>query len=132
VSVARQRFNQGEANMRKNQLGVSLSGVLIGGVIFIVLAMLALKLSPSYIEFFAIKKAIAAVGEDARNGATPQAIRKTFDARAVIDAIDTVKASDLEITKEADTVVVSVAYRKEIPLVANIGIYIDFSAVSHE
>jgi len=132
VSVARQRFNQGEANMRKNQLGVSLSGVLVGGVIFIVLAMLALKLAPSYIEFFAIKKAIAAVGEDARNGASAQAIRKTFDARAVIDAIDTVKASDLEIAKGANGMTVSVGYRKEIPLVANIGIYIDFSAVSKE
>ena len=118
--------------MRKNQLGVSLGGVLVGGIIFIVLAMLALKLAPSYIEFFAIKKAIAAVGEDARNGASAQAIRKTFDARAVIDAIDTVKGSDLEISKDATGVVVSVGYRKEIPLVANIGIYIDFSAVSKE
>jgi len=132
VSVARQRFNQGEANMRKNQLGVSLGGVLVGGVIFIVLAMLGLKLAPSYIEFFAIKKAIAAVGEDARNGANAATIRKTFDARAVIDAIETVKGSDLEITKDASSIVVSVGYRKEIPLVANVGIYIDFSAVSRE
>ena len=53
-------------------------------------------------------------------------------ARAVIDAIDTVKGSDLEISKDATGVVVSVGYRKEIPLVANIGIYIDFSAVSKE
>ena len=118
--------------MRKNQLGVSLSGVLVGGVIFIVLAMLGLKLSPSYIEFFAVKKAINALGDEARNGASAAAIRKTFDARAVIDAIDTVKAADLEITKDATGIVVSVGYRKEIPLVANIGIYIDFSAVSHE
>ncbi len=118
--------------MRKNQLGVSLGGVLVGGVIFIVLAMLGLKLAPSYIEFFAIKKAVAAVGEDARNGANAAAIRRTFDARAVIDTIETVKGSDLEITKDANGVVVSAAYRKEIPLVANIGIYIDFSAVSRE
>jgi Domain of unknown function (DUF4845) len=132
VSVARQRFNQGEANMRKNQLGVSLTGVLVGGVIFIVLAMLGLKLTPSYIEFFAIKKAVAAVGEDARNGANAAAIRRTFDARAVIDTIETIKGSDLEITKDATGVIVSASYRKEIPLVANIGIYIDFSAVSRE
>lgn len=116
--------------MRKKQLGVSLGGVLVGGVIFIALAVLTIKLAPSYIEFFAIKKAIAAVGEDARNGAGAAAIRRSFDARAVIDAIDTVKASDLEITKEADGIVVSVAYRKEIGLVGNVGIYINFSATS--
>jgi hypothetical protein len=118
--------------MRKNQLGVSLGGLLVGGVIFIVLAMLGLKLAPSYIEFFAIKKAVTAVGEDARNGANAAAIRKTFDARAVIDTIETVKGSDLEISKGETGLVVSVGYRKEIPLVANVGIYIDFSAVSRE
>jgi hypothetical protein len=118
--------------MRKNQLGVSLGGVLVGGVIFIVLAMLGLKMVPSYIEFFAIKKAIAAVGEEARNGANAAAIRRSFNNRATIDAIESVKDTDLEITKDATGVVVSVGYRKEIPLVGHLGIYIDFSAVSKE
>lgn len=118
--------------MRKNQLGIGLGGLLVGAAIFIVLAMLGLKMVPSYIEFFAIKKAIAAVGEEARNGANAAAIRRSFDNRATIDAIDSVKAADLEITKGPTGVVVSAVYRKEIPLVANIGIYIDFSAVSRE
>ncbi len=112
--------------MRKNQFGVSLAGLLVGGVIFIALAMLALKLTPSYIEFFAVKKAINALGDELRNGASPAAIRKGFDNRATIDGIDSVKASDLEVTKES----VSVAYRKEIPLVGNVGVYIDFVAAA--
>ena len=112
--------------MRKNQLGVSLGGLMVGAVIFIVLAMLALKLAPSYIEFFAVKKAIMALGDEQRNGANAVAIRRGFENRASIDGIESVKAADLEVTKEQ----VSVAYRKEVPLVANIGIYIDFSAVS--
>ena len=116
--------------MRKNQLGISMGGLLVGSAIFIVLAMLALKLVPSYIEFFAVKKAIAAVGEEARNGANAATIRRSFDNRATIDAIDSVKAADLEISKDANGTVVSAVYRKEIPLVSNIGIYIDFSAVS--
>jgi hypothetical protein len=112
--------------MRKSQLGVSLGGLMVGAVIFIVLAMLALKLAPSYIEFFAIKKAIVALGDEQRNGANAAAIRKGFENRAIIDGIESVKAVDLEVTKES----VAVAYRKEVPLVANIGIYIDFTAVS--
>jgi len=116
--------------MRKNQLGVSLGGLLVGGVIFIVLAMLGLKLAPSYIEFFAVKKAIIAVGDEARNGMSASEIRKAFDRRATIDAIDSVKGSDLEISKDSDGMTVSVGYRKEIPLVANVGIYIDFLAIS--
>ena len=104
--------------------------LLVGAVIFIVLAMLGMKLLPSYIEFFAVKKAINAMGEEARGGANAAAIRRGFDNRATVDAIDSVKGSDLEITKDATGVAVSVGYRREIPLVANVGVYIDFSAVS--
>lgn len=118
--------------MRKNQLGVSLGGLLVGSAILIVVAMVGLKMIPSYIEFFSIKKVIAAVGEEARNGANAAAIRRSFDNRATIDSIESVKAADLEITKDATGVVVSAAYRKEIPLVSNIGIYIDFSATSQQ
>jgi hypothetical protein len=113
-------------DMRKKQLGVSLGGLIVGAIILIVLAMLGMKLAPSYIEFFAIKKAVNALGGELRGGASVLAVRKSFDNRAMIDAIDSVKGSDLEVSKEG----VSVAYRKEIPLVANVGVYIDFKAAS--
>ena len=116
--------------MRRKQLGISLSGLVVGAAILIVLAMLGMKLAPSYIEFFAIKKAVNALGEEARGGASVSAIRKGFDNRAMIDAIDSVKGSDLEVTKDGGQIVVSVAYRKEIPLVSNVGVYIEFKAAS--
>jgi hypothetical protein len=116
--------------MRRKQLGVSLGGLLVGAVILVALAMLGMKLAPSYIEFFAVKKAINALGEEARGGASVLAIRKGFDNRAMIDAIDSVKGSDLEVTKDGGQIVVSVAYRKEIPLAGNVGVYIEFKAAS--
>ena len=118
--------------MRKQQLGVSLSGLIIGAVILIALAMLGLKLAPSYIEFFAIKKAVNAIASEKRGGASVAEVRKSFDARATIDDITTVKASDLEITKEGSDLVIKASYRKEIPLFANLGIYIEFNATSKE
>ena len=116
--------------MRGKQLGVSLGGLLAVCVILIALAMLGLKMTPSYIEYFAIKKAIVALGEESRGGTSVTEIRKNFDKRATIDAIDTVTGKDLEITKDGSEVVVSVGYRKEIPLVANVGLFIDFRATS--
>ena len=118
--------------MRARQLGVSLGAVLAVSAVLIVLAMIGLKLAPSYIEFFAIKKAVNALASETRGGATVAEIRKSFDARAMIDAIDSVKGSDLEISKDSSGVVITAAYRKEIPLVSNIGVFIDFRAASKE
>jgi hypothetical protein len=118
--------------MRRRQLGVSLGGLMAGAVVLIALAMIGMKLAPSYIEFFAIKKAINALGQESRGGASVAEIRKGFDQRATIDDISSVKGSDLEVTKDGGGIVVSVAYRKEIPLAGNVGVYIDFRAISKE
>ena len=41
-----------------------------------------------------------------------------------------IKGTDLEVTKEGAGLVIAFAYRKEVPLFANLGMYIDFSANS--
>ena len=72
------------------------------------------------------------LGGESRGGASVAEIRRGFDQRASVDAIESVKGSDLEITKDAGGVVISATYRKEIPLVANVGVYIEFRASSKE
>ena len=55
---------------------------------------------------------------------------KAFDQRSLVDDISTIKSSDLEITKEGNDIVISAAYRQEIPLFGNISLHIDFAANS--
>lgn len=117
--------------MRMKQLGVSLGGLMVGAVIFIVLAMVGMKLGPSYLEFFAIKKAVNAIAQE-KSTATVTEIRKTWDARATIDDISSVTGSDIEVTKDGGALVITATYRKEVPLVANLGVYIDFRATSKD
>jgi hypothetical protein len=117
--------------MRVNQLGLSMAGLLAGAVVFIVLAMLGMKLGPSYLEFASIKKAVVAIAQE-KPGASVIEVRKSFDARATIDNISTIAGKDLEVTKEGNELVVAASYRREIPLAGNIGVYIDFHAVSKE
>jgi hypothetical protein len=118
--------------MRRKQLGVGLGGLMMGSVIVIVVAMVGIKLLPSYIEFFAIKKAVNAIASEKAGGASVVEIRKSFDARASIDDISSVRATDLEITKEGGQLMIAARYRKEVGLVGNVGVYIDFAAVSKE
>jgi len=117
--------------MRGKQLGLSLGGLMVGALVFVVLALLGMKVGPSYLEFFSIKKAVVALSTEKR-GASPNDIRKAFDQRAQIDDINTVKGSDLEITKEGNEIVINAAYRREIPLFGNIGLHIDFAASSRQ
>jgi hypothetical protein len=117
--------------MRRSQLGIGLGGLLVAAFILIVVALLGMKLAPSYIEFFAVKKAVNALASE-RTGASPAEIRRSFDQRAIVDDITSIKGADLEITKDGGTVVITAAYRKEIPLFANVGVYIDFAATSKQ
>ena len=116
---------------RQRQLGVTLSGLFVGLFIFIVLALFGMKLIPPYMEYGTAKNAIQAIVRDRQNS-SPQEIRRAFDARAAIDNINSVKATDLDITKEGGEVVVGFSYRKEVPLFANVGMYIDFAANSRD
>jgi hypothetical protein len=115
--------------MQNEQRGVTLSGLFVLLFILIILALLGMKLIPAYMEFSTAKNTVAAIARD-RASQSPADIRRAFDARAQIDDITALKGSDLEITKSGNEVVIGFAYRKEVPLFSNIGVYFDFAANS--
>ena len=115
--------------LRQHQRGLSIMGLIIGLVIFIFIALLGFKLIPSVLEYRAMKGAIIAIARE-RQGSSVGDIRRAFESRQAIDDFTAVKASDLEVTKQGNQVVIAFAYRKEIPLFANVGLYIDFAANS--
>jgi len=110
--------------------GVTITGLIIVLFILVVVATFGMKLLPAYIEYGTAKKAINAIPRDGTGASTPQEVRRNFDARAQIDNIESLKGSDLEIRREGGGMVIGFAYRKEVPLVSNVGLYIDFAASS--
>ena len=117
--------------MRNRQTGVSLTGLIIVFAILIVLALLGMKVGPAVAEFMTAKNMIKTIAQEKRNASVPE-IRKAWDTKTMIDEIKALSSNDLEITKEGGEVVISFAYKKEVPLFANVGIYIDFAASSKE
>ena len=117
--------------MKKSQLGVTLTGLFITLFILVVVALLAMKLIPAYIEYATAKKAIDAIARE-RQASTPQEVRRAFDARAQIDDIQAIKGSDLDVTKQGNETVIGFAYRTDVPLFANLGLYIDFAASTRD
>jgi hypothetical protein len=116
--------------MMNRQRGVSLGGLLLVFFVLIIVGIFGLKLIGPYMEFFKIKAAVEAIGSDRTKTASVGEVRKAFDARATIDDISSIKGTDLDVTKEGGDVVVAFAYRKEVPLFANIGLFVDFAGDS--
>ena len=115
--------------MRNRQRGVSLMGLIFGAVILIFVLLLGMKTLPPWMEFFTAKKHIAQIAQEQRGG-TILDIRRAWQLKTAIEDVPSVNDKDLEITKDGGEVVISFAYRKEVPLFANVGVYMDFAASS--
>jgi len=113
----------------KSQRGITLIGMVVVCIVIVIVAILGLKVAPAYIEYLTIRKAIVAIAR-ANSKSTVAEVRYAFQLRSAIDSIDAIGPGDLEVTKEGNDIVVSVAYPKRIPLFGNVSLVIDFAASS--
>lgn len=118
-------------NQHRTQRGVSMIGFLFMAVVVIFIAMLAMKLVPAYIEFFSVKKILAAMGQDSETKTMSNAdIRNSFAKRAGVSYVTVVKPDDLSIDRSGGNMAISAEYEYRTPLVANISLVVDFKASS--
>lgn len=115
--------------MRNRQRGLSLMGLIFGAVILIFVLLLGMKTLPPYLEFFTAKKHITQIAQEQRAG-TVGDVRRAWQLKTAIEDVPSVSDKDLEVTKDGGEIVISFAYRKEVPLFANVGVYMDFAASS--
>jgi hypothetical protein len=109
------------------QRGLSLVGLVVTVVIVGFLAVVALRVTPTFVEYRAINSAIKKAKASAN---TIPEIQKAFDRSAAIDDITALSGKDLDIAKVDDDYVVSYAYTKKIPLFGPVSLTIDYSGNS--
>jgi hypothetical protein len=108
--------------------GVSLLGILFICVAIVLVAVGALKVIPSYLEFRNIKAGAIAARD---GGKTVVDIQKAFDRAAQINDITTISGKDLDIAKDAaGNIVVAFKYEKKIPLFYNVSLIIEYAGSS--
>jgi nucleoside diphosphate kinase len=107
--------------------GVSLSGLLVVLAVAGVLAVVALKVVPTVIEYRAIKGAIAKAKAE---GGTVREMQVSFDKNAGINNVDSISGRDLVISKDSGETELSFAYEKRIPLAGNVSLVIDYSGTT--
>jgi hypothetical protein len=113
---------------RSRQRGVGFFTLCLYFVVGGVILLGGLKLMPHYIEYFSVKKVIAAMAtsEEVKSGTVAE-IRNNFDRRRVIENILVLKGPDLEITKENNDTVVNAAWQAQVILFPGYTLVIDFA-----
>jgi len=109
----------------KYQRGVALSGLIFWGVVIALVAILAMKVVPTTVEYYKILKDAKASVKKVGPDATVADVRRTFDNFANIDSLD-FKPEQLDISKEGGKIVASFDYDKRIPLFANVSLLINY------
>jgi hypothetical protein len=100
--------------MGRRQQGLSLLGLITTLFVLGVLALFAMRIIPSFLEFRTAKTAIERIAPTVQN---PAEARRAFENRAAI-------------TREGNQLVIAFAYRKEVRLFGPVGLYIDYAANS--
>ena len=100
------------ANFRSRQGGLSFLGLLVVGGLLAVTGVIIAQVVPTAIEYQAVLKA----ANKAREGSSVAEVRSIFDKAAAVDNISSITSKDIEVTKEADKIIVSFAYQREIHL----------------
>jgi len=115
--------------LQSQQRGLSMIGFLFVAVVLVMIAMLAMKLVPAYIEFFSVKKILATMGQesDLRSKSNAE-IRSDFVKRANVGYVTVVKPEDLTIDRSRGVPVISADYAFRTKLFGNVSLVVDFSA----
>lgn len=117
------------SRIRRSEQGVSLTGLIVLLAIGGLIAVLAMKVVPTFTEFMSIKKAIASV--KAQGGSISE-MRTAFNKQAEVGYIDAIDGKDLVIVKNGDDADISFAYQKVIPMVGPVSLLIDYAGSTND
>lgn len=113
----------------KSQKGITLIGLLFWAIVVAAFALVLMKVFPAVTEYRTILSMVNKIAHD--GGTTVSDIRASFDRAAAVEyGVTSIKASDLEITKEEDKVVIKFAYDREIELISPVFLLIKFQGQS--
>jgi Tfp pilus assembly protein PilE len=113
---------------RDRQSGLTLIGFIFVAAVVVALALLGFRVAPSYIEYFSVVKILKQMIAESRDGVTQAEIRKDFERRTGADYVESVRPTDVELTKEGNTITVSANWTTTLHLVGNVSLLIEFQA----
>ena len=115
-------------NTRTGQSGLTIIGFIFVAAVVLSVAMIGFRVLPSYIEYFSVEKTLKQTLLNSRENVTLAEFRRDFDLKASADYIDSVRGSDVELSKQGNVIFATATWSKTLPLVGNASILLDFQA----
>ncbi|MFB4204660.1 DUF4845 domain-containing protein [Arhodomonas sp. KWT2] len=103
------------------QRGVTITQLLLGLVAAGLLALIAMRLVPVYLEAHSVGTILEGIsGQKQFTGNNQKDIRETFSRRLIINDINNIKAKDLQFEEVRGGIEASVEYEVRRPFIANL------------
>lgn len=116
-------MTQQKSSSMRSQNGLTLVSLIFILAVLGVIAVLALKVSPTVVEYFSIKKAVTAAQS---SGNSVREIQSAFDRQTNVGYIESISGKDLEIVKNENGFDVGFAYPKKIELGGPVSLLIEY------
>ncbi|HTY02453.1 MAG TPA: DUF4845 domain-containing protein [Rhodocyclaceae bacterium] len=115
------------------QRGLTLSGLLIAGILVALVVIVGMKVVPDVIEYAKIVSDIKALAQDPNlKQASPAEVRKAYERRAIVDHISAITPQDIDVVRDGSGLVLSFSYTKRITLFGPVSLLIDFEGSSEK
>jgi hypothetical protein len=117
--------------MPVQQRGMSFGGFIFGAFLLVICAIFGFRLIPAYIQDATIRNTFIEIAHDPNmQNATPHDILQSFDRHSAVDDITAIKSSDIVISSNGATPVLSASYSVRIPVAGNISLLLEFNPSS--
>ena len=111
----------------RRQRGATLLGTLIIIAILGLGVYAGIRLTPIYVEYMAVVRALDQTASEASgNAPSPQSLRNSLESRWAVDDIKSLDWKDVAIVKSATGFTMEAQYRAEAPFVSNVSLVVDF------
>ena len=115
---------------RHRQGGLTMTGFLFTAIVAVAVVMIGFRMVPPYIEYFTVKKVMGRTLEETKQPFSLYQFRRDFDLKASADYIDSVKGSDIEVSKEGNNLVATATWTRTLHLVGNVSLLLEFEATT--
>jgi hypothetical protein len=112
--------------MRSRQRGATFLGMVVIIAILGFALYAAIRLTPLYLEYMAVARALEQTAKEESGATSPQTLRNALDRRWTIETIDSIQPKDIEIKKAGSGFTMRAWYRAEAPFISNVSLVADF------